>query len=266
MIDSTVDGNTADGPGGAIFTLEGDVTIVNSTLNGNRADDRGGAISGEAGVVVINSTIARNAAVAHVGGGIWARSDLFVTNSTISNNYAEGQGGGVQAAGTVGLVYTSILDNVAPVGANVGGTNLKVFGSVIGPAKTDPVGGQVQPTEANCRVSVSTSFGYNIASESSCRLDGQGDVVLASPQLDELGANGGFGETRLPRPGSPVLNRIPSSTCEFVPFGEVLEGEQHLGQFGIDILAPVATDQRGVGRSQGSGCDVGAVELEVSKP
>ena len=48
MIDSTVNGSTADGPGGAIFTLDGDVTVVNSTLNGNRADDRGGAISGEA--------------------------------------------------------------------------------------------------------------------------------------------------------------------------------------------------------------------------
>ena len=48
VIDSTVSGSTADGPGGAIFTLDGDVTVVDSTLNGNRADDRGGAISGEA--------------------------------------------------------------------------------------------------------------------------------------------------------------------------------------------------------------------------
>jgi predicted outer membrane repeat protein len=266
VIDSTVDGNTADGPGGAIFTLEGDVTVVNSTLNGNRADDRGGAISGEADVIVINSTIARNAASAHVGGGIWARSDLFVTNSTISNNYAEGEGGGIQAAGTVGLVYSSVLDNIAPVAANVGGTNLKVFGSVIGPANTDPTGGPAQPTKANCRVSVSTSFGYNIVSETSCRLDGPGDVVLDSPMLDELSDNGGFGETRLPQPGSPTLDRIPPSTCEFVPFGEVFEGEQHLAQFGIDILIPVTTDQRGVSRSQGDGCDVGAVEREVSAP
>jgi hypothetical protein len=266
VIDSTVDGNTADGPGGAIYTLEGDVTVVNSTLNGNRADDRGGAISGEADVIVINSTIARNAAVAHVGGGIWARSDLFVTNSTISNNYAEGQGGGVQAAGTIGLVYTSVLDNVAPVAANVGGTHLKAFGSVIGPARMDPTGGQAQPTGANCRVGVSTSFGYNIVSETSCRLDGPGDVVLGSPKLGELFENGGFGETRLPQPGSPTLDRIPLSSCEVVPFGEAFEGEQHLAQFGIDILLPVANDQRGVSRSHGGGCDVGAVELEVSVP
>ena len=64
----------------------------------------------------INSTIARNAAVAHVGGGIWARGDVFVTNSTVSNNYAEGQGGGVLAAGTLGLVDSTVDRQHPPVG------------------------------------------------------------------------------------------------------------------------------------------------------
>ena len=265
VIDSTVDGNDADGPGGAIFTLEGDVTIVNSTLNGNRADDRGGAISGEADVTVINSTIARNAAVAHVGGGIWARSDLFVANSTISNNYAEGEGGGVVAAGTVGLVNSTVLDNIASVAANVGaGARLEAFGSIIGPADTSPTGGQVQPTETNCRVSASTSFGYNFVSDDSCGLSGQGDAVgSGDPMLEALADNGGRGETRLPTPGSPVLDRIPVGQCAFTPFGYDLEGEQHLARFGIDPLAPITTDQRGVIRPQDLGCDVGAVELSA---
>jgi hypothetical protein len=268
VIDSTVDGNTADGPGGAIFTLEGDVTVVNSTLNGNRADDRGGAISGEADVTVINSTIARNAAVAHVGGGIWARSDLFVSNSTIANNYAEGQGGGVLAAGTVNLVNSTVINNIAPVAANVGaGSRLKAFGSVIGPANTEPFGGQVQPTGANCRVSRPESFGYNVVSDASCGLNGPGDLVgAAGPMLADLATNGGLGESRLPEAGSPVLDRIPAAACRFVPFGESLEGEQHLAEFGIDPVAPVTTDQRGVSRPQGAGCDAGAAELEVSTP
>ncbi len=128
--------------------LEGDITIVNSTVNGNRADDRGGGIGGEADVTVINSTIARNAAVAHVGGGIWSRSDAFIVNSTISDNYAEGVGGGIFAAGIVGLVKSTVLDNVAPVAANIGaGERLDAFGSIIGPAKLDPIGGEAQPTE-----------------------------------------------------------------------------------------------------------------------
>jgi hypothetical protein len=261
VIDSTVNGSTADGPGGAIFTLDGDVTVVNSTLNGNRADDRGGAISGEATVTVINSTIARNAAVAHVGGGIWARGDLYVANSTISNNYAEGQGGGVLAAGTVGLVNSTVIDNIAPVAANVGaGQRLEAFGSIIGPAKTDNNGGQAQPTETNCQVSDARSFGYNFVSDGSCHLNGPGDVIGSLPQLGPLAENGGPGETRLPAPGSPVLNRIPASECGFTPFGDLLEGEQHLEGLVEPPAALTAKDQRGVPRPQGAGCDVGAVE------
>jgi hypothetical protein len=263
VIDSTVDGSTADGPGGGIFTLDGDVTVVNSTVNGNRADDRGGAISGEADVTVINSTIARNAAVAHVGGGIWARGDLFVANSTISDNYAEAVGGGVLATGTVGLVYSTVLDNVAPVAANVSaGERLDAFGSIIGPAKTEITGGHAQPTGTNCQVPTSRSFGYNFVSDGSCGLSGSADVVGGgSPMLGSLSRNGGLGETRLPEPGSPVVDRIPVADCSFAPFGDVLEGEQHLEGLVEDRLALIAKDQRGMHRSQGPACDIGAVEL-----
>jgi hypothetical protein len=263
VIDSTVDGSTADGPGGAIFTLEGDVTIVNSTVNGNRSDDRGGAISGEADVTVINSTIARNAAVAHVGGGIWSRSDAFILNSTISNNYAEALGGGVLAAGTVGLVKSTIMDNVAPVAANIGaGERLDAFGSIIGPAKLDPTGGQAQPTSRNCQVPRSRSFGFNFVTDASCGLSTATDVVNGGdPMLGELSQNGGLGETRHPAGGSPVVDRIPPADCDFRPFGDVLEGEQHLEGLVADRLALARADQRGMPRPQGPACDIGAVEM-----
>ena len=261
VIDSTVDGSTADGPGGAIFTLEGDVTVINSTVNGNRADDRGGAISGESDVTIINSTIARNAAVAHVGGGIWARGDLYVANSTISNNYAEGQGGGVLAAGTVALVQSTVSDNIAPVAANVGaGGRLEAFGSIIGPAKTDNNGGQVQPTGTSCHVSSAQSRGYNLASDRSCGLEGPGDAV-GEPRLEPLAGNGGLGETRMPQTASPALDRIPVARCASGPFGGVREGEQHLEGIVDDLPALMNRDGRGVARPQGAGCDIGAVEV-----
>jgi hypothetical protein len=263
VIDSTVDGSTTDGPGGAIFTLEGDVTVVNSTVNGNRADDRGGAISGEADVTVINSTIARNAAVAHVGGGIWSRSDAFIVNSTISNNYAEALGGGVLATGTVGLVKSTIMDNVAPVAANIGaGERLDAFGSIIGPAKLDPTGGQAQPTSRNCQVPHSRSFGFNFVTDASCGLNAATDVMNGGdPMLGELSQNGGLGETRHPVNGSPVVDRIPPADCNFQPFGDVLEGEQHLEGLVADRLTLAGADQRGMPRPQGPACDVGAVEV-----
>jgi predicted outer membrane repeat protein len=265
VIDSTVDGSDADGPGGAIWTLEGDVTVVGSTLNGNRADDRGGAIGGEADVFIINSTIARNAAVAHVAGGIFSRGNLYIANSTVSNNYAEGQGGGILGGGMVRLEHASILNNTAPVAANVGaGEGLESYASVIGPAKITDIGGQVQPTETNCRVDGgSSSFGYNLATDASCGLNGPDDIVGEdNPLLGPLGDNGGFGETLLPELDSPVLDRIPTDACDLAPFEDVLhEGNQHLEGLVDDRRALMAKDQRGVDRPQGSACDIGAVEL-----
>ena len=251
VIDSTVDGNTADGPGGAIYTLEGDVTIVNSTLNGNRADDRGGAISGEADVMVINSTIARNAAVAHVGGGIWARSDLFVTNSTISNNYAEGQEAASSPPGPSASVNSTVLDNVAPVAANVGAgraDGLRLGHRPRPRARRRP--GTADRGELPRLAPV--SFGYNFVSDTSCGLDGPGDVIGVDPMLAPLGPNGGLGETRLPCRGAPCSPhsrgrlRVPAVRLD-------LEGEQHLARFGIDPFAPITTDQRGVCRPQAWG-------------
>jgi predicted outer membrane repeat protein len=264
VIDSTVNGSDADGPGGAIFTLDGDVTVIGSTLNGNRADDRGGAISGEADVTVINSTIARNAAVAHVAGGVWARGDVYIANSTISGNYAEGQGGGILGAGEVGLVNSTVAGNIAPVGANVGaGDRLELFGSVIGPPPSaeEATGGQVQPTGVNCQTPRTESFGYNLASDRSCGLNGPGDQQGVDTLLEPLALNGGLGETQLPKEESPLLDLIPSSACLFKPFGDAHEGEQHLAGLVDYPAVAMGRDQRGTGRPQGDGCDAGAVEV-----
>ena len=266
VVDSAVNGNTADGPGGAIWTLDGDVTVVGSEVNGNRSDDRGGAIGGEADVTIVDSTVARNAAVAHVGGGIWARGDAFVTNSTITDNYAEGQGGGVLAAGTVGLTYSTVMDNSASAAGDVGaGERLGTFGSIIGPPDTTSEAGHAQRTDRTCEVPfLSFSSGYNFIADGSCLtaanthptdLVGTGD-----PRLDELAYNGGHGATRMPESDSPVLDRIPPDACAAIPFGENLEGEQHLGQFGVNPIAPVDADQRHVPRPQQGECDIGAVE------
>ena len=266
VLDSTVNGSTADGPGGAIFTLEGDVTVVNSTIDGNRADDRGGAISGEADVTILNSTIARNAAVAHVGGGIWARGDAFITNSTVTDNYAEGQGGGVLAAGNLGLTYSTLTDNSASQAGDVGtGERLRAFGSVIGPPDTTSEAGHVQRTSRTCEVpALSLSSGYNFITDTSCFTamnTKPTDIVgVADPELGPLSANPVIGASLAPEPGSPVLDEIPRGACEAVPFGRYLEGEQHLGQFGINPVAPVTADQRHVPRPQSGACDIGAVE------
>ena len=262
VIDSTVSGSDADGPGGAIFTLDGDVTVIGSTLSGNRADDRGGAISGEAAVTVLNSTISRNLAVAHVGGGIWSRGDMYVGNSTVSDNYAEGKGGGLLAAGVLTLVSSTVSDNIAPVAANVGaGERLEAFGSVIGPAKLDGNGGEVQPTPISCDVPQATSFGYNVITDASCGLRKPTDLAGVGSALGPLLDNGGNGETRAPAAGSPAIDRVPSGACGLGPAPRTLEGEQHLTGLAASGPGLMAADQRGTPRPQGGGCDAGAVEV-----
>jgi predicted outer membrane repeat protein len=276
VINSTVNGSDADGPGGAIFTLDGDVTIIGSTLNGNRADDRGGAISGEADVTIVNSTIARNAAVAHVAGGVWARGSVYVANSTISGNYAEGQGGGILASGVVGLVNSTVTDNIAPVSSQIGaGEVLETFGSVIGPTtpKAERTGGFVQPTGPICQMPRTRSYGYNVATDATCGLNGPGDlngiaevvgpdgVKTLPPLLAPLDLKTGIGETHMPMAGSPLIDRIPTALCQFKPLGEIHEGEMHIeGLVDYPAIA-IGRDQRGVPRPQGGGCDTGAVEL-----
>jgi hypothetical protein len=118
----------------------------------------------------------------------------------------------------------------------------------------------VQPTETNCQVSEGRSFGYNLVSDASCALSDPRDAVGMLPQLGPLAGNGGLGETLVPQPGSPALDQIPIADCRFAPFGEVLEGEQHLEGLVEDRMALMAKDQRGIARPQGAGCDVGAVE------
>lgn len=262
VVDSTVDGSTADGPGGAIFTVDGDVLVVRSTLNGNRADDRGGAISGESDVTIVDSTVARNAAVAHVGGGIFARGELVVVNTTVTNNYAEGEGGGILGARSVRLDHATILDNVAPMAADVGaGDQLIAFGSVVGPANLTPTG-EAQATATACRAPRATSLGYNAVVDTSCGLRSRTDLVgLAPPLLSGLAVNGGLRETRMPVAAGPLIDRIPVAECARTrvvlpasPFyGARPGGASRAAAFG-------AADGRGVHRPQGPRCDIGAVE------
>jgi hypothetical protein len=68
------------------------------------------------------------------------------------------------------------------------------------------------------------------------------------PKLGPLANNGGPTQTRLPQTGSPLIDAIPTGSCQ------------------ADGASGITADQRGVSRPQGPGCDIGAVEVEVAGP
>lgn len=119
VLSSTMDGNTANRDGGAIYIssrFSSTVNIINSTISNNRSNDQAGGLSLTGNVLIENSTISGNSANGN-GGGIYTTSDnVVITNSTITNNVADanrsgsGNGGGI-AGGRLSLRNTIIAGN-----------------------------------------------------------------------------------------------------------------------------------------------------------
>lgn len=105
----------------------------------------------------------------------------------------------------------------------------------------------------NCFLNGTTTSSneFNYSDNNSCGFTNtaQGDQQnAANPGLGALADNGGPTQTRLPQPGSPLINAIPTASCQ------------------TDGASGVTTDQRGVTRPLGTGCDIGSVEQEGSPP
>ena len=82
---------------------------------------------------------------------------------------------------------------------------------------------------------VLTSLGNNVFGDDSCGA-AAGDQTFTDPVLGPLADNGGPTLTHALLAGSPAIDAADAASCS-------------------------ATDQRGVARPQGAGCDVGAFEL-----
>jgi hypothetical protein len=241
---STITANHAATSGGGIAEV-GTLTLTNSTVSNNTAGAAGGGTLVNGPAVVTNSTISGNTSTTG-GGGIHANpGPLTITNSTITGNTDLGGGGGVVADnGTITLVYTTIAQNTSGTGANVmASTSLVSFGSVV----ALPTGGGT-----NCGflgAPSTTSNGNNFSDDASCGFTAATDRQNAGdPGLSALANNGGPTQTRLPQPGSPLIDAIPVASCQ------------------ADGASGITTDQRSLARPSGSGCDIGAVEVQVAAP
>ncbi len=246
-------GFNANAYGGGIYNT-GTLTISNSTISGNSAnvggfayyaDGYGGGIANTGTLTLLNSTISGNSAsvgsfslqISIYGGGIANTGTLTLSNTTISGNSASV---GSWESGSV-IVFGGGIAN----GANVYGgvtTNLGTLTVKNSIVANNPSGG-------NCGGTV-TSEGYNLSDDASCTtfFTQPGDLNSTAAGLDPGGlkANGGPTQTIALLSGSPAVDAIPMSPINYC----------------TDTGGnPVTTDQNGSTRPQGSGCDIGAVEV-----
>jgi CSLREA domain-containing protein len=181
-------------------------------------------------------------------GGIYVElGSLNLTNSTVSDNTVLSPFDGTITTGAmqVGLVTCGgpgcIFDSASAsiVDSTVEEPTYVVFGSIsaAGSALTQCRSSGLD----NGQLAQLIDGGFNvITTASGCPFPSALQIpdLLVGPLAD----NGGPTQTRLPQPGSPLVDHIP------------------IGAPG-QCDGTIATDQRGVPRPVGPGCDVGAVEL-----
>ncbi len=265
LTNTTVVSNTGANDGGGIFNV-GSLTVTNSTVAGNTASFGGGVRNRGGSVILTNSTVVSNTGAID-GGGIYNFGNLTLTNSTVAGNTAPFGGGVRNNGGGVTLTNSTIAANTA---TNQGGgiynfgTFILTNGTVAG--NTAATGGGIYNVLASSVVTLTNSIianslnghdcsstgtivsqGYSLDSDNTCNLTATGDITNTNPLLGPLQDNGGATLTRGLLVGSPAIDPIPN-------------GSNGCG-------ATIASDQRGVIRPQGLGCDMGAFEaVYVNQP
>jgi len=233
--------NNSTSYGGGIYN-SGDLTLLDVTLVDNTATNGGGGLYNDQNANLSNVTLATNSS--GDGGGIFnsAAGVATMTNATLSGNQAN-YGGGLFNNGAATLTHVTIAGNQADGGG--GGGILHNNGGVPQLSMTNVILTQnTSPTPANdqCLLyKTPDSLTYSLWSGTSC---GTTTANGNQPDTDPLLAPLDFTGTGLP---------TELTMTHALLLGSPAEG------MGTCVGGP-ATDQRGVDRPQGAGCDVGAVE------
>ena len=132
---SSISANSAVAYGGGIDNYFGTLTVSNSTLSGNSAKYGGAIWNGNGTVTIQYSTLSGNSALQY-GGGIFSQDSnakVTVSYSTLSGNSAGQAGGGIYNVGKLTIRGSTVLNNSAPVGADLDNFGMvTVFDSIIG--------------------------------------------------------------------------------------------------------------------------------------
>jgi hypothetical protein len=114
--------------GGGIFSSLGALTVTNSTFSGNTATanafvpGEGGAIFTDGGTLDVRGSTFTGNSASDFGGGIYNANNGTVTlqQCTLSGNSAGSEAGGIyNASGTLTVKDSTVLNNLAPLGADI---------------------------------------------------------------------------------------------------------------------------------------------------
>jgi uncharacterized repeat protein (TIGR01451 family) len=249
------------GNGGGIYNT-GSLTLTDDTVSGNTTGPGGNGGSENVTSTGSNDTLAVGGGNGGAGSGIYNAGSMTLTNDTIAGNTTGaagsggadninasgsgdtidlvgfvGDGGGIFNDGSGSITNATVSANGAN-GANSGGDisfgagTLTLANTIVASASS---GG-------NCAyLGGAVSDGaYNLDSATSCDLTSASDKTSSNPQLGTLQSDGGQTSTMALASTSPAIDAIPPGTN--------------------GCGTTVTTDQRGVARPQGAGCDIGAYE------
>ena len=252
IVDSTFSGNTAVEQGGGMVAkayLGTTVTFQRTTISGNTAGKMGGGFYGYAydpNTVVrfVDSTISGN--TSDEGGGGLAlvitdpNANFELTNSTVTQNRSDADMNNDYGGGGVYL-DNSNLGPLVVSGSVIAGNSdgsMNAFNDI----EQKTVGLQVY--DSLIGDNAGTVFAEAQAPDADNNLIGSaGGGGIIDPQLRALADNGGFTQTHMPMPGSPLIDHYDGCSGD---------------------------DQRGVPRGvdadavPGNDCDIGAAEKLAS--
>jgi PKD repeat protein len=223
--------NFANDGGGMLSDHNSNPSLTNVTFDNNIAS-RGGGMSNYRSSPLLNKvTFVNNHADA--GGGMYNyEGNPSLTNVTFSTNTAHYGGGLMNATGS-GPILTNVTctDNSADFS---GGAlfNDASSSSIINTILWGNLPNEIEKTNGG-----TAAITYSVVQGG---YSGTGNII-ADPKLGGLADNGGLTWTHALQAGSPAIDagNPDPSTCP-------------------------ATDQRGVSRPQGVGCDIGAYEFEIT--
>lgn len=237
LVDCLVQGSEAGGIGRALWA-NGALTLERTEVSRNGFD-------GHAVYIVLGTLeVIESSVVFNDGGGIHVDRNASgaVRNSTVSRNGPEESSPSLDGAGI--LVWGEALLESVTVAGNRGVNGSGVY-AVPGLGTVELLNSVLADNrDEDCGGPGVTSLGGNLVeSADNCFfiVDGvNGDITDVDPLLGPLQDNGGPTRTQLPGAGSPLIDAAVGPGC-------------------------IATDQRGVERPQGDGCDIGAVEVDTAE-